>query len=221
LHRRNSRRTALVLSAAAIAAVPVLTACGSDAHPGAAAVVGGQRITVSQLDARVTEVRDAQQAATRDETQYKQLVESGGPLARNTLNAMIRTRVLHRAATDAGVTVSRAETQAMRSAYEKRAGGAAQLEAAFLQQYGIPPQRLTEAMRTEVEAGKLTQAIGADTQTKEGKAAFDKALADASKELNVSLNPRYGTWDAKLNTRADARTPWIADVSKQPAARTA
>ncbi|MZD09036.1 hypothetical protein GTW43_28740 [Streptomyces sp. SID5785] len=221
MHRRTSRRTALVLSAAALAAVPVLTACGNEAHPGAAAVVGGQRITVSQLDARVTEVRDAQQAATQDQAQYKQAVQASGPLARNTLNAMVRTRVLHRAATDAGVTVTRAETQSMRSAYEKRAGGAEQLETAFLQQYGIPPQRLTEAMRTEVEAGKLMEAIGADPQTSAGKAAFAKALVNASKELNVTLNPRYGTWDARLNSRTDAKTPWLNQVTKQPAAQTA
>src|SRR6478735_8349089 len=55
LHRR--RRTALLLTAAIAAAAPLLTACGNDAHPGAAAVVGGERITVSQLENRVDEVR--------------------------------------------------------------------------------------------------------------------------------------------------------------------
>ncbi|MFI7009819.1 SurA N-terminal domain-containing protein [Streptomyces sp. NPDC050145] len=221
MHRRNSRRTALVLSAAALAATPFLTACGNEAHPGAAAVVGGQRITVSQLDARVTEVRDAQQAATRGDTQYGQAVAQSGPLTRSTLNAMVRTRVLHRAATDAGVTVTRAETQAKRAEYEKQVGGAEQLEAAFLQQFNIPPQRLTEAMRSEVEAGKLIEAIGADPQTPQGQAAFAKALADASKELGVSLNPRYGTWDAKGNKSTDARVPWLNQVTKQPATQPA
>jgi hypothetical protein len=49
------RRTAFpVLAASALlAAVPLLTACGSAAHPGAAAVVDGKRITEAQLQGEV------------------------------------------------------------------------------------------------------------------------------------------------------------------------
>ena len=65
MHRR--RRTALLLTAAIAAAAPLLTACGSDSHPGAAAVVGGQRITVAQLENRVNEVRTAQRTAVAND----------------------------------------------------------------------------------------------------------------------------------------------------------
>ncbi|MGK5549937.1 SurA N-terminal domain-containing protein, partial [Streptomyces sp. URMC 127] len=52
------RRTALSVTAAALlAAAPLLTACGQTAHPGAAAVVGDDRITVSQLQRQVADVR--------------------------------------------------------------------------------------------------------------------------------------------------------------------
>ncbi|WP_338699437.1 SurA N-terminal domain-containing protein [Streptomyces sp. Q6] len=212
MHRRNSRRIALVLTSAA-AAVPLLTACGSDAHPGAAAVVGGQRITVSQLESRVNEVRDAQQAATADSAQYEQAIAKTGGLTRNTLHTMVLDRVLHRAATDSGVTVTRKEMQQMRAGLEQQAGGAKQLEVAWLQQYNVAPKRLTESLRTEIEAQKLATTLGADMQTEAGKAAFWKALSQASKELDVDLNPRYGSWDVTKSSRVDAKTPWVKQVT--------
>ncbi|CAM5649216.1 hypothetical protein STENM223S_08761 [Streptomyces tendae] len=100
-----------------------LPACGNDAHPGAAAVVGDQRITVAQLENRVDEVREAQRAAVPDDTQYEQVVAQTGALTRDTLHGMVLDRVLHRAARDAGVTVSRREVEGMRGGLEEQAGG--------------------------------------------------------------------------------------------------
>ncbi|MCT9141369.1 SurA N-terminal domain-containing protein [Streptomyces violarus] len=207
MHRR--RRTALVLTAAIAAAAPLLTACGNDAHPGAAAVVGGQRITVSQLEERVGEVRAAQRATVRNDAQYQQAIARTGTLTRDTLHTMILDRVLHRAAEDAGVTVTRREIQEMRSGLEEQAGGAEGLETTWLQQYGIPPERLDENLRLQLEAQKLAEKLGTDTSRPE----FWKALSDASKDLNVDLNPRYGAWDVQKSSRADAKTPWVRDVT--------
>ncbi|MET8166096.1 SurA N-terminal domain-containing protein [Streptomyces sp. NPDC005329] len=206
MHRR--RRTALLLSAAIVAA-PLLAACGNDAHPGAAAVVGDQRITVAQLESRVNEVRTAQRAAVTDDAQYAQAVAQTGSLARDTLHGMVLDKVLHRAAEDAGVTVSRREVQEMRAGLEQQAGGAKGLEAAWLQQYGIPPQRLDENLRLQLEAQKLATELGTNTS----QPAFWNALSKASKALGVDLNPRYGNWDAQKVARVDAKTPWVREIS--------
>ncbi|MFE6826785.1 SurA N-terminal domain-containing protein [Streptomyces sp. NPDC057690] len=206
MHRR--RRTALLLSAAIVAA-PLLAACGNDAHPGAAAVVGDQRITVAQLESRVNEVRTAQRAAVTDDAQYAQAVAQTGSLARDTLHGMVLDKVLHRAAEDAGVTVSRREVQEMRSGLEQQAGGAKGLETAWLQQYGIPPQRLDENLRLQLEAQKLATELGTNTS----QPAFWDALSKASKALDVDLNPRYGNWDAQKVARVDAKTPWVREIS--------
>ncbi len=206
MHRR--RRTALLLSAAIVAA-PLLTACGNDAHPGAAAVVGGQRITVSQLETRVSEVRAAQRAAVPDDAQYEQAIAKTGTLTRDTLHNMVLERVLQRAAEDAGVTVSRKEIQQMRSGLEQQTGGAEALEAAWLQQYGIAPERLDENLRLQLEAQKLATQLGTNT----GDPAFWNALAKASKKLNVDLNPRYGAWDVNKSSRVDTKTPWLREVT--------
>jgi outer membrane murein-binding lipoprotein Lpp len=215
LHRRR-RRTALLLSAA-IAAAPLLTACGNDAHPGAAAVVGGQRITVSQLENRVSEVRAAQRAAVPDDAQYEQAIAKTGTLARDTLHNMVLERVLRRAAQDAGVTVSRKEIQQMRSGLEQQTGGAEALEAAWLQQYGIAPERLDENLRLQLEAQKLAARLGTET----GDPAFWNALAKASEKLNVDLNPRYGSWDVDKSSRVDTKTPWVREVTATGTQQTA
>ncbi|MEU6768748.1 SurA N-terminal domain-containing protein [Streptomyces sp. NPDC046853] len=216
MHRR--RRTALVLSAAAVAAAPLLTACGSEAHPGAAAVVGKDRITVSQLESRVNEVRDAQRAAIPDE-QYEQAIAKTGGLTRSTLHTMVLDKVLHRAAADEGVNVSRREIQTLRSGLEQQQGGKKALEQGWLQQYSVAPSRLDDSLRTEIEAQKLAKKLGADMNAPEGQALFWKALSKASKKLDVDLNPRYGKWDVKKSQRADAKTPWVREVSGGGAAK--
>ncbi|MFE4665069.1 SurA N-terminal domain-containing protein [Streptomyces sp. NPDC056716] len=214
MHRR--RRTALVLSAVFAAAAPLLTACGNDAHPGAAAVVGDQRITVSQLESRVGEVRDAQRAAVTDEAQYAQTIAETGSLTRDTLHGMVLDQVLNRAAKDAGVTVTRNEVQTFRGELEAQAGGAQALEAAWLQQYGVAPERLDANLRVQIEAQKLAARLGTDTS----QPAFWAALSEASKNLGVDLNPRYGSWDVETVGRVDAETPWVREVTaagEQPA----
>ncbi|MGW4273268.1 SurA N-terminal domain-containing protein [Streptomyces seoulensis] len=206
MHRR--RRTALVLSAAIAAAAPLLTACGNDAHPGAAAVVGGQRITVAQLQSRVDEVRRAQRAAVPDRAQYEQAVARTGTLSRDTLHQMVLDRVLDRAARDADVTVNRHEVQQLRAGLEQRAGGAKALETAWLQQYGVAPERLDDNLRLQVEAQKLAAKLHTDTS----QPAFWQALSTASGALHVDLNPRYGAWDVQKGG-IEAKSPWLRDVT--------
>ncbi|MFE9096651.1 SurA N-terminal domain-containing protein [Streptomyces sp. NPDC007264] len=209
MHRR---RTAIALSAA-LAAVPLLSACGGAPHPGAAAVVGGQRITVTQLESRVNEVRAAQRAAAPDDTQYQQTLARTGTLTRDTLHSLVLDRVLDRAARNAGVRATPQDVQRMRTTLEQQAGGAKALQSAWLQQYGVAPERIDDSLRTEVEAQKLAAALGADMNTTDGKAAFWKAMSEASKQLRIDLNPRYGTWDVEKSTRVDAKTPWVKQVT--------
>ncbi|AKZ56201.1 putative lipoprotein [Streptomyces ambofaciens ATCC 23877] len=215
MHRR--RRTALLLTAAIAAAAPLLTACGNDAHPGSAAVVGDQRITVAQLENRVDEVREAQRAAVPDDTQYQQVLARTGTLTRDTLHSMVLDRVLHRAAQEAGVTVSRREVQEMRGGLEEQAGGAKELETVWLQQYGVPPERLDENLRLQLEAQKLAESLGTDTSRPE----FWQALSKASAELDVDLNPRYGDWDVQKSSRVDTKTPWLREITAQRTQQTA
>ncbi|MFF2523643.1 SurA N-terminal domain-containing protein [Streptomyces liangshanensis] len=209
MHRR--RRTALSFSVALLAAAPLLTACGADAHPGAAAVVGGQRIEVSTVQGAVRDVRSAQEASP----QSAELIKNTGRLSQIKLNGMIFDRVLQRAADDAGVTVSRKEIQAAKQQAFAQSGGEKQFLALALQQGAVTPDQLDDAIRRDVLLTKVGAALGADAMTPQGQQKLVTGLAATSKKLGIDVNPRYGSWDNTKVQLGDAKTPWITQVTKE------
>ncbi|MET7527570.1 SurA N-terminal domain-containing protein [Streptomyces sp. NPDC005248] len=208
MHRR--RRTALVVSAATLVAGPLLSACGNQAHPGAAAVVGGDRIEVSTVQAQVAEVRTAQRASD----QSVQLISKSGQLGRAKLHGLIFDRILDKAAADANVTVSRKEIQEMQQSAATQSGGEAQLRTTMLQQSWVAPEQIEAVLREQVQLTKLAQALGADLQQPAGQKAVGDALTAASKSLHIDVNPRFGTWDDKQTQLANYKAPWITQVTK-------
>jgi len=206
------RRTSLSLSAAAavLVAAPLLTACGSDAHPGAAAVVDGERITVSQVQSKVRAVRDAQRATGEGD----QLVKNTEQLTRGTLSTLVFQRVLERAAEDAGVTVTRGDVQRAREDAERSVGGADELRSMMLRQRAVAPDEIDDAVRAQLLVQRLAGKLGVDVQTPQGQQRMTEALAEASRELDVTVNPRYGTWDDRQITLAETEEPWIKNVSR-------
>ncbi|MFD8012753.1 SurA N-terminal domain-containing protein [Streptomyces sp. NPDC058955] len=218
MHRRDRRhdsparrRTAFALSAALLAAAPLLTACGGEAHPGAAAVVGGERIDVSALQAEVRAARDAQSASP----QSAQLIAATGDLGRQKLNGMIFDRILGKVAADQGVTASRAELQETREAFVRENGGKEGLEAVLLQQQGVAPGQIGDVVRRNVLMTKIIEKLGI-TETPEGQQKLQDLFATASKSLDIDVNPRYGAWDdtkVQLDTGADT-APWLVRVTQ-------
>jgi hypothetical protein len=202
-----------------LAAAPLLTGCGGSEHPGTAALVDGRRITVSQLQDRVQEVRDALRHQMTGGAQYEQVIGSTGTLNRDILQRLVLDEVVHKAAVDAGLGASRKELQGMRTDFEARAGGAKGLERMWLQQRGIAPERIDEDLRINLEVQKLSEKLGIEMNAPQGQAVFSKYLATAAQHMKIDVNPRYGAWDTKKNTRVDAKTPWLRDVTTpaQPA----
>jgi hypothetical protein len=213
------RRTSLSLSAAVavLVAAPLLTACGSEAHPGAAAVVGGERITMGQVQSQVRAVRAAQNESDRS----AELIRNTEQLTRGTVSSLVFERVLERAAEDAGVTVNRAEIQRAREEAERNVGGPEELEAMMLQQRAVAPDEIDRAVRSQLLVQKLAEKLGANLQTPQGQQEITQALTEASEELDVAVNPRFGAWDDKQITLTDTKEPWIRNVSnpdpQQPA----
>lgn len=217
LKRPNSRRrTVLSLSVALAAGVPLLAACGSTAHPGAAAVVGGERITMSSLQAQVNDVRAAQEASP----QSAQLISNSAQLSQAKLNGMIFDRVLDRAARDAGVTATRHEIQtARKQASSAQPGGEKQLEATLLQQGALTPGQIDDAVRRDVLMSKLASAVGGDTTTPEGQQKLLAVLTKTSKDLHIDVNPRYGSWDNGKVALGSTKIDWITQVSTEAGAQ--
>ncbi|MCC2278461.1 SurA N-terminal domain-containing protein [Streptomyces morookaense] len=198
------RRTALALSAAALlTASPLLTACGSAPHPGAAAVVGKDRITVSQLQNQVNDVRDAQQSSP----QGRQMLADSARLGQDTLVRLIQYRIIERAGEDNGVQVTRREVQEQRAKVEKANGGADAVESRFLA-LGIAPDQIDQALTMDLVRSKLDAKLGA--------ARTNDVLMRTSDSLHVDVNPRYGSWDAKRGTARPAQEPWLRPTTTAP-----
>ncbi|MFE9389867.1 SurA N-terminal domain-containing protein [Streptomyces sp. NPDC006784] len=211
------RRSALTLSAAAalVAAAPLLTACGDDAHPGAAALVKGDRISMGQLQSRVGAVRDAQRATPQGE----QMIKQSGKLTRATLDGMIRERIVAQAARDAKVGVSRREVQRVRGQLEVQAGGSKQLKAVLLRQQSVAPDEIDDRIRMQLLVEKIAKAKGIDPTSPDGNQRLTKELSATSKSMNIDVNPRYGRWDTDRSTLTGAKTPWLRDLSGEAAQR--
>ncbi|WP_306326168.1 SurA N-terminal domain-containing protein [Streptomyces venezuelae] len=207
------RRTALTVSAALLAGAPLLTACGSDAHPGAAAVVGGERIDVSSLQAEVADVRAAQERSP----QAAQLVQATGDLPRRKLNGMIFDRVVDKVAADNGVTATRAELQQTRTAFVRESGGEDRLATVLLQEQGVAPGQIEDVVRRNVLMNKIAAKLGV-TDSPEGQKKLTDVFSAASKALAIDVNPRYGAWDDAQVRLADTTEPWLRQLSQDPAA---
>nr|WP_030282155.1 SurA N-terminal domain-containing protein [Streptomyces catenulae] len=204
------RRTVLSVSvSAALLATPLLTACGSDAHPGAAAIVGGQRITVAQLQAKVKDVRRAQSKSP----QGGQLISNTGQLSLITLNGMIFRQVLERSADREGVSVSRADVQKWRSTAEKELGGPERLKAVWLQQQSVAPDEVDATVRNQLLLDGLAKKIGADRASAAGQRRLVDNLARTSRAMGVDVNPRFGSWNDRRVILGATKDPWISPAS--------
>ncbi|MDV9192443.1 SurA N-terminal domain-containing protein [Streptomyces sp. SR27] len=207
------RRTALTVTAALLAAAPLLTACGSDAHPGAAAVVGGDRIDVSSLQAQVEDVRTAQDRSP----QAAQLVQATGDLPRRKLNVMIFDKVVDKVAADNGVSATRADLQQTRTAFVRQSGGEERLAAVLLQEQGVAPGQIDDLVRRNVLMNKIAAKLGV-TDSPEGQKKLTEVFSAASKSLGIDVNPRYGAWDDAQVRLTDTTAPWLRQLSQDPGA---
>ncbi|ARQ70276.1 SurA N-terminal domain-containing protein [Streptomyces marincola] len=218
---KRRRTSALSVSAAALAVVaaPLLTGCSTDAHPGAAAVVGGERISVATVQAEVETIRDAQRA----QPQGDQLVSSTPGLTRDTVEFLVYAQVLEHAAREAGVEVTRRDVQTARAQTEQSIGGPEALaQAALMPQGGTPmagDEQIDRMLRIQLLFQGLGQELGVapDAGGVQELAAY---LAETADEVGVEVNPRYGEWDAEGVVLADAPAPWLnaggADEQEQP-----
>lgn len=188
LPRRNAAVLALVL-----APVAVLLAGCNTSHLGAAAIVEDEPITVEQL---------------QDTTQeYLRVVPSfdSGEAQAQILNSLIRSEVIEEAARRAGVSVTDAEVARQRDEILAQVGGRKKLVQALAQGENaqvIPPSRIDDAVRENILVNKVVEKVsgGQDPNSPEVAQQVNKAFVDASRSLDIEVNPRYGTWNPRQAT---------------------
>lgn len=196
------RRT--VPAVGALVAAAVLTACGGTAHPGAAAVVGQNRISVSAVQARMAEYRSEAAAVGAAAGQ-----QEPNDLAQSTLSQMVMSRVVDYAVTWYGLSVSDTEVAQLRANQKQAWGGEPVMEQALLVKRGVAAGQIDDFYREQLGLGKLAAMSGKQLGTADGNKVVHALLASASAELKVTVNPRYGSWDAQQSIVSTSLDPWL------------
>lgn len=163
-----------------------LAACGGE--PGAAAVIGSDRISETAFSQQVQDVLAAQQKP-RD--------AADPAITAATMNMLVVESLVHQLADQAGIIVTPGQIESILIAQDAKLGGRANVEAYYAQQYGIAPSQINDTVRFTIELDALGKALDptgtADTQ----RQAVGQAVAVLSEVLGVTVSPRYGTWDSK------------------------
>lgn len=141
-------------AAAAVALVVAAGVAGCDTDPGAAALVGDQRISTATLQQWVDR-------ALADPTAQSQLGGDRQTFVRQELSQLIQNRLIAAAAADHGVTVTPAEVDQQIAEFAQQAGGMDQLLASAAKG-GVPKGDLRTFIRYYVLQQKLGDALVAD-----------------------------------------------------------
>jgi hypothetical protein len=191
--QKRGRRAAVL--AAGLGACALLAAC-SPVQAGAAAIVGDQRITVSSLDTQVSNL----QTAAKPYGTSLQITTAEMPAA--VLSWMIRFQVMDEVAAANGIDVTDSQAQA---GYNSLSSVASQngfsSTAELLVANGVPPQMFQQVGRWEAQqdAFALKKNGGKEPSTTAEQNAFTAALTkaqcQASKSLNIKVNPQFGRLD--------------------------
>lgn len=187
---RKGMKVAGALGAAGLA-VTLLGAC-SPAKMGAAAVVGGQRITAGDLNAAVGQWQKAYNANPLPSSELRLLDTSSIP--RSVLYNLVVFKLADEAAKRQGVTVTDGSVDKAIAAVggETRVGD----EAVVM---GVPPQRARDYARFQLDVQGIAGALGPQPKTQADQqkiqSELSKVMQTTARSMTVDVNPRYGTFD--------------------------
>ncbi len=167
----------------------LLSGCTSD-QLGAAAVVGGRGVPVSELQTSVRELR-AIDPATDTRVAQQRVLES-----------LIASRVLAKLAAQRQVTVTDGQVDQFIGQAATQSGGVDGLRRAVAsaQNGYISPSQLRPRARDILLRAALARALvpGDDNDQQVGArrtAEVTRVLAAEAGNLGIAVNPRYGAWD--------------------------
>lgn len=172
---------------AAISAL-TLTACG---QVDTAASFGDTKITQAQAQAKVDEI-----LAERDQVDTTQMqLQTGNTLNRSQLRFSIVTSIFDEIAKELKIKVSSTEIENTRAGIYQQIGGETQLQTNLVAAE-IAPSNFERYMRATIISNKLSEALViAGVAEADVSAKISELVQQKAKQMKVSVNPRYGTWN--------------------------
>jgi SurA N-terminal domain len=177
-----------ILALIAVISLGTLTACG---QMNSAATLGD--ITISQNELQETVGQLIKERNGIDVSQMQ--LESGGALNRSQLRFLIITNIFDEIAKELKLSVTKTELATTRQGLVDESGGEEAL-ASNLVAAQIASTNFDRYIRAIIISDKLTRALQESGVAEADVAARISELVTAkTKELKISVNPRYGTWD--------------------------
>lgn len=182
-----------IIAAISAGLLILLTAC---TPINSAATIGSTSISVDKIQKTVDEVlAERAKVSTQGMT-----LDTGDALNRNQLTFFVIAELLYRLGQNGHITVSEQEITDEIKSVTSQVGGPGNLPMAMVNA-GISPSNLRLYFRSYLLSAKISNALIAQGISKDNvSAAVQKLVADESKTLKVSVNPRYGTWDVTKAT---------------------
>jgi hypothetical protein len=178
------------LAMMAVAAL-LLTGCS---QVGAAATLGDLKITQATVQGSVDSI-----LAERAKVDTAQMdLQSGEELNRGQLRFHLYRAILRAIGAELKMEVTKAEIDTRRASILDQVGGAEFLPTALVSA-GIAPEDLDKYIEIISLSEKISQALTASGVTEDQIGIETQNLVAAkANELGVTINPRYGKWDAEV-----------------------
>ncbi len=180
-----------ILAIVAVATTLLLTGCS---QVGTAASLGSTKITQATVQGSIDAILAAREGVDTSQMQ----LETGEALNRGQLRFHLLTAILREVGKELKLSVSKAEIDTRRQSILDQVGGADALPSALVGA-GIAPNDFDQYIEAISLSDKISQAItAAGVAESEVGTEIQKLVVAKAKELGVTVNPRYGTWDATV-----------------------
>lgn len=174
----------------AVAAL-LLTGCS---QVGAAATLGDVKINQATVQGSVDSI--LAERAKVDTTQMQ--LETGEALNRGQLRFHLYSALLRAIGEEIKIEVTKAEIDTRRANILEQVGGAESLPVELVNA-GIAPGDLDQYIELISFSEKISQALAASGVAEDQIGIeLQKLVAAKANELGVTINPRYGKWDAEV-----------------------
>ena len=196
-----------ILAITAVVATFLLAGCS---QVGAAATVGSTKITQATVQGSIDAILSER---TKVDTSQMQL-ETGSTLNVSQLRFHLLGTLLRELGQELKLNVTKAEIDSRRASILEQVGGEAALPNALVNA-GIAPQDLDRYIEAIAYSDKISQKLTAAGVTEDQLGQeIQKLVVAKAKEIGVTVNPRYGKWDA---TTADVVAADSAESAVTPA----
>ena len=198
-----------IVAVVAVASAILLTGCS---QVGAAATVGSKKITQATVQSSIDSIIAARVGVDTSQMQ----LQSGEELNRGQLRFHLLTELLRAVASELKISVPKAEIDTRRQSIIEQVGGVESLPTALVGA-GIARDDFDTYIEAISLSDKISRALvaGGVPENEVGN-EIQKLVVAKAKELGVTVNPRYGAWDATIAdvVASDSASPAVTPSSK-------